>query len=325
MFARATIHMRPFTLAVAALALCRALAADAAAAESVKLRFAWPSGFASDVQVKVGYSNRTSAGFSDALLVGAYRMAAQSRGNRLLIGFDNPRLRTRSQDGRDPLTEFFLRAYVTRPNFSVERSGRFWAFTQADGYWRSVRADLDRFVASQAENSRGSMREIAEGGVAEELIQSETKLFWNFIAGLYGGLELKQGEPVQRKLRQAVFELGYASVPLLVQVAFTGFVSCLGAATADKCAQLDLSARLDDEAVSREVAARATSGLDLGGARIVVKGYSSERRIRLVTDPNTLIPHTWHQRTVSTAQVEVNGEPDVINQEEEVRLSFPRR
>lgn len=314
-----------FKLVIAALALCPALAAGAEGAESVKLRFAWPAGFASDVQVKVGYSNRTGAGLSDALLVGAYRVAAQSQGNRLLIGFDNPRLRTRSQGGRDPLTEFFLRAYVFRPNFSVERTGRFWAFTQAQGYWRMVRTDLDRFVAAQAENSRDSMREIAEGGVAEELIQSETKLFWNFIAGLYGGLELKQGEPVQRKLHQAIFELGYASIPLLVQVTFAGFVSCPGAAPAAKCAQLDLSARLDDEAISREVAARATSGVDLGGARIVIKGYSSQRRMRLVTDPNTLIPYTWHQRSVSTAQVEVNGEPDVINQEEEVRLSFLRR
>lgn len=295
-----------------------------AGADRVKLRFAWPAGFASGVRVKIAYSNRTSAHFSESALEGAFRLSARKRGGGFTVRFGDASFRTRSLGARDPLTEFFLRAYAAHPDMSVDGTGRLSEFDDIGGHIKALNARLERFVADQPPPEQSRMRDLAASGIARPLVQSESRIFWNLLVGLYAGLELEKGRPVERKLEQSVYELNNAVVPMFVRITFAGMAPCSDRTTSRKCVRIDVTTRLDSGAIAGEIKNQHARGLNVAGIKIVVRDYRATRRIRLLADPETLMPRDWRQKAFANARVTVNGKLDVIRQEEETSLTFRR-
>lgn len=292
--------------------------------DRIALRFGWPGGFASDVTVRVQYTNRTSAHFSESALDGSYRLSTRKQGGGFLVGFGKADFRTRSLGSRDPLTEFFLRAYAAHPDLSIDRTGGLTGFGDFGDHIKALNGRLERFVAGQPPQARTRMQNLAASGIARPLIRSEGRLFWNLLVGLYAGLELEKGKPVERKLEQAVYELNNTVVPMIAWITYSGMAPCPGRTKNRKCVRLDVSTWLDSNAVAREIKNQRATGINVAGIKVVVRDYSATRRIRLLADPETLIPREWRQKASANAQVTVNGKIDVIRQEEETSLSFRR-
>jgi hypothetical protein len=160
-------------------------------------------------------------------------------------------------------------------------------------------ADFRSALVALVENSitdekiREFIPRMVAGHASDEQLDGISKMRWGGIVGLWNGRTLRQGEVTHWAERLTVATAGEPTLVYQYQAEFVGRVACSAGESAMPCVELHLIAEV--AAPDRQAYAEQVQRSAKGGVRFEYPEMRVE--VRLVTDPDTLLPHRFHEST----------------------------
>jgi hypothetical protein len=180
------------------------------------------------------------------------------------------------------------------PTMAVSRDATFLR-VEAAGDFRSALIDLvtkNIGDAAQSEPLRGIVPRAIGQYASDNHLDGLASMRWGGIVGLWSGRTLTLGETTRWTETQIVPSAGQPTIRWQYQAEFVGRVPCSAGESIQRCVELGLIAEV--AAPDRQAYAEAVQR-SAKGARFE---YSEMRiELRLVTDPDTLLPYRFHQST----------------------------
>lgn len=114
------------------------------------------------------------------------------------------------------------------------------------------------------------------------------------MVGVWAGRTLRQGEVARWTEKQTAPIAGEPMLAFQYQAEFLGHVACSAGASAQTCVELHLIAEVSKEDL-RELADAVRSSLPAAAEGTGVEYPELRIELRLVTDPDTLLPYRYRQ------------------------------
>jgi len=239
---------------------------------------------------------------------------------------------------------------VHTENFQVETSGdEAWTASQAPSLLAQL-ADLapDSLISRRGEFSRvanmeafrehfdRTVRELSAGapesrlsGEVRKLLTSEAFLSaraqqeWNSIVGFWLGGELELGGEYSYSSEEPIAIFPGEKVLMHYSFSARRRLPCRREAKERDCVVLELVSRIDQGDAERLLAAVATK-LGLSGARNapIFRSLEIETFLRVVTEPDGLIPHSYNLTKTLRGNVSTAGEKQFLEQIDETDLLY---
>ncbi|MSR36150.1 MAG: hypothetical protein EXR95_05820 [Gemmatimonadetes bacterium] len=284
-------RMRAALLAtLLALAPARALTAQAAPADSVTFRFAWPVGTDARVRYTELHERRGDGGPSTRVEIeGELSMHVHEHRRGLVIEHLDP-LVGRFQSSPplaadDPHRIVYARLGTPTPHYVVSPEGALLAVDGAP----ALGAAIESLVGPAAAEP------LARELLNPALLLGSARERWNALVGMWVGTSLRVGEPVGAEAEETNPLLPSVVLPHVYQFQLVGMEPCGDAppASARMCARLEMMS-LPDPTQLEQTMNKAL--VDLGLPNLAFDGLAQHTQVSLLTDPATLMPY---QLTVS--------------------------
>lgn len=313
---------RLFSLAVAAIALAAApLRAQAPAADSVLLRFAWPVG----TEARVAYTQVIEReGDSDrpirVEIEGEYTLHVHQHPQGLLIEHLDP-LAIRLQasppfDPTDPRGAIYSRLGTPTPHYVVSPEGRLLG---VDGVPALAAAITAIFAPGSAQ--AGALDPLLRELLNEPLLAGTARERWNALVGMWLDASLKVGEVSGAEAEEANPLLPSVVLPYVYEFRLVGTEPCgaSGPAAAKRCARLQMLS-LPDPAQLAQVMSKAL--VDMGFPNLSFDGLAQHSQVTLLTDPETLLPYEVTMTKLVQGILKDGAQSRVFRRADETRLAY---
>jgi hypothetical protein len=306
-----------------------ALVAGTAPAETLTLRYAWSPGLHADVVYEATRS-RTLAGETDEQRIsGRYSMRTESAPAGLRVRFDDFEVHTReggpAGGPQVALQDFLQRAGSMLPDLLVSEEGRVVGVEGMDAVREKAQAGAGPVLAPLPADVRARVEAVLEQMFSPERLEAGARNQWQRDVEGWLGVEVESGRRYQQEGVGQVPALGNASVPVTLAYRMVGRTACESAAAREQCVILELTSELEPEgamAALRETFDRLAAQ---AGAEIRVESVELESTMRLVTDPDTLIPRSLHLERLSSVTVTRDGATQTSTQNERRNLEYRYR
>jgi hypothetical protein len=263
----------------------------------VRLTFAWPP----DLRLRVALEHREWRGREERRARYAHRVVVAPEGRWLRVS-----VRDAEAEGDTPGLELNLALNETLDQV-VAADG---SYVRTEGLERAL-----ELLGADDEESRATSRQALER-VAE--------LDWELLVGAWADRALRPGRPEPRAFPGAVPLL--PSVPALLDVEATlaGRVACEEGEAAAACVELVWRASPGPRARAAAVE-RLLGSREAGAPPLDVEGLQASAEARLVTEPDTLVPHRLTVREeLRLAVRQPGGDVEEVVDRSEDRYRFAR-
>jgi len=295
----------------------------AAAQETVSLSFAWPQDLRGSVDY-TAYRARESNGRSDEVAIsGRYDFVTSAVADGLLIRFENVETDVKSDGaGVEAMVKSFMtKAASTPPSYVVGRDGQFRRIEDVDVFRNAVLGGLDDAFADLPEQTRAQISQVMAGILTREQMEAGIVSDWNMFVGAWLEAELDQGDLYELQYEQPVPMLGNASIPMRTTFLFAGRTACDENDAGQGCVILEMKSFVDSDRLSAALEA-FLSRFPADGDKPKVEALRQDMTVRLVTEPDTLLPHRLDSRRYTETRMTMNGETSVGSQVEEKRFVY---
>jgi hypothetical protein len=263
----------------------------------VRLTFAWPP----DLRLRVALDHREWRGREERRARYAHRVVVAPEGRWLRVS-----VRDAEAEGDTPGLELNLALNETLDQV-VAADG---SYVRTEGLERAL-----ELLGADDEEARATSRQALER-VAE--------LDWELLVGAWADRALRPGRPEPRAFPGAVPLL--PSVPALLDVEATlaGRVACEEGEAAAACVELVWRASPGPRARAAAVE-RLLGSREAGAPPLDVEGLQASAEARLVTEPDTLVPHRLTVREeLRLAVRQPGGDVEEVVDRSEDRYRFAR-
>jgi len=294
-----------------------------AAQETVNLNFAWPQ----DLRGSVDYTAhraRESNGQSDQVAIsGRYDFVTSPVADGLLIRFENVETDVESDGaGLESMVKTFMtKAASTPPSYVVGRDGQFRRIEDLDAFRDAVLGGLDEAFADLPEQTRTQISQVMAGVLTREQMEVAIVSDWNMFVGAWLDAELDEGDLYELQYEQPVPMLGNAAIPMRTTFLFTGRAACDDRDTGQGCVVLEMKSFVDSDRLAAALEA-FLGQFPADGQRPKVEALRQDVSVRLVTEPDTLLPHRLDSRRYTETRITMNGATSVGSQVEEKRFVY---
>lgn len=301
-------------------------AGPATVLDSVTLNFAWPD----NLKAKISYFYRKSRRDGRAprimTVYGTYDAIVRPVKDGLRLSAENSNLRLKAE-GYPPGPQSKLRRFIARtagrqPAIVVDRSGQFVRLDNVKQYQEMIEDGLNKAFADSPAALRAKIANAVAPTLTEEQLQAVVISDWNRIVGAWLEAVLDIGDLYQLKFKRPVPVLGNASIALVTDIRFVKRAPCSARDRAAKCVELYMRTMADDKAVAKAIEKRTAALIGGGGPAVFVKTFNTSETIRLLTEPNTLIPHRMHSIKNTTMTVETEGKARTVEQVNELKVAY---
>jgi hypothetical protein len=293
------------------------------AKETVALAFGWPSG----LHAKVTFSARTTRtvnGRSDDLnLTGRYDFVTSAADDGLLIRFDNVETDVENA-GSGPqamVKKYMARATSMPPSYVVSPDGEFMRVEGLETFRDQILEGLDDAFAELPAAAREQLIQAITAVVSREQLEASMASEWGSYVGTWIGAELDQGDLYELSFDQPVPAFGNMEVPMRSTFLFKGRVACTGAEQARRCVELEMRTVIDPEGLAAAVEA-LMARLPGGRKAPRIQDMQQETVVRLISEPETLLPHLMESSTRTVTTMAVGGETQAASRTEQKRFVY---
>ena len=272
----------------ALLAPACSLSAQAAPADSVTLRFAWPVGTEARVRYTELHERQGDGGPPTRIEIeGELSMHVHEDQRGLLIEHLDPfvaRFQATPPLGPDdPQRLVYARLGTPTPHYVVSPEGSILAVEGAP----ALAAAISALVGPAAPQSGASLaRELLN----PPLLLGAARERWNALVGMWLGISLKVGEPLVAESEETNPLVPSVVLPHLYQFELAGMEPCGDTvpAAARTCARVEMTS-LPDPAQLAQIMNQAL--VDMGLPNLSFDGLAQHTQLSLLTDPETLLPY----------------------------------
>lgn len=298
----------------------------AVAADSITLTFGWPH----DLRGRAEFSDRREKGVGEnarvVRIVGSYSFETAPVADGIVISFGDPRVQIDGGDadaaGQAKLQEFLTRSMSIPPSFVVDRAGDYVRLEGIDAYREAQRSAFVDLLGDVPDASRQLVLRLFEATMSEQQLEAGIVESWYREVGGWIGAELDQGETYEATFTDTVPMLGNAEIPMRAEVRFLGRVPCADGATTSACADLEMVSSVDPDALA-QVLEDFVRGLSAGSeAAPRVETLKFDTTVRLVTEPDTLLPHRSQTKKVTSIVISQDGKSHSSGQIQETEYRY---
>lgn len=291
--------------------------------ETVALTFDWPSG----LRAKVTFSARTMRtvdGRSEDLnMTGRYDLVTSAAPDGLLIQSDNVDTDVENA-GSGP--QALVKAYMAKatsmpPSYVISPVGQFVRIEGLETFRARILEGIDDAFAEFPAAARDQVTQTLAALVTEEQLEFSLASDWNSYVGTWIGAELDEGDLYELTFNQPIPAFGNMEVPMRSTFLFKQRVSCDGTQSAKRCVELEMRTFVAPEGLAAAVEA-FLARLPAGQQVPRIQDLQQETVMRLISEPDTLLPHLMESATRTTLTVAVRGEIQASSRIEEKRFVY---
>jgi hypothetical protein len=310
-----------------ALTLCMAAslssAAPAGAKETVALTFGWPSGLHGEVTFSARTTRTVNGRSEDLDMAGRYKFVTSPAADGLLIQFDH--VETEIADvGSGPqamVKAYLAKATSTPPSYVVSSGGEFLRVEGIEAFRDGIFEGMEAAFAEFPAATREQVIQTIASVVSREQLEAGLASDWNSHVGTWIGAEMDQGDLYELTSSQAIPAFGNMEVPMRSTFLFKQRVSCNGGESTKRCVELEMRTFVDPEGLTAAVEA-FMARLPAGHEPPRIQDLQQETIVRLISEPDTLLPHLMESSRRTTTTVAVGDETQASSHIEEKRFVY---
>jgi hypothetical protein len=150
-------------------------------------------------------------------------------------------------------------------------------------------------MALRTESIREFVPRMVEQDTSDDRLLQLAALRWNGSVGLWYGQRLVQGQATYRTVMQTLPIAGQPTIPYQYRITFVGRAPCSAGETAQRCVELEMIAEVAESDLREATDALLHSRPDIEASGTRYEFPEMRTEIRLVTDPDTLLPYRYRQ------------------------------
>jgi hypothetical protein len=291
----------------------------------VVLRFDWPEGFQAEVVTK---RTRTRSGEdgSSRSATSRYTIRAWDDGSELRVGFSDFELEAQDLGALAPAAQTQLLAQLGDlvPDFVVTRSGEFVGIADFEVFRGRLDLVLDRALPEGVEPSAlPALTEVRRLLTSQEFLESRAAGQWNALVGTWLEGELEVGASYSYEERSPVPIFPDEEILTSYQFSAERLLPCPRSGEDRECVELELRSITDPTDAKRMIESllqRLTPAEVRAAAHFTE--FELENVIRLVTEPDGLIPHRHEETKTLRGTLSVGGQTQHVEQIDVTESSY---
>lgn len=303
-------------------ALMLAFAATACLAEEkIALTFAWPETLKATVHVDKSKVRSTTDQAPQRMSLGtSYEMLATRGGTGTLLRFGTVTLDAsqRSDIPQPVMAQLQEVLRMGMPSYKVSTEGSFAGVQDVEQYRDRIRELLMKEVPAASDpQARARMERVVDARLLNALAESE----WNSIVGAWMGATLEVGQEYELMTQQPLPIGRQQMVKTRMTFAIVRRLPCERAGVTLQCVEVEMTNVPEAGEFTKAVAdlARELSG---GKADGPVPTMEVSTEVRLVTEPDTLVPHAYTRTKRLRVQMQEAGKDQELVDLEESRVEY---
>ena len=288
--------------------------------DSVTLGFCWAPGMKADVTASATRT-RTNAPPRGGTI--RYTLEVSEQGEHLRVRLADPVADL--SGAKQPVSpeaqaQIDDRLDDLMPDYLVTREGKFAGLTDLADYQARMRAMIEKSVPPKAD--RAAVQKALDRATSEPVLNARVNQEWNVLVQAWVGSTLPIGVEQTRQVKLGA-PTGAPPVVVTHTYSATARVPCRRGGQDRQCVQLDLRSVPDSEAVKAQMgAALAAMGRT---ATTEVRSMSIDEHVRLVTETDCLIPHSFTRSRIQTITMLNKGKEESVERTDRSVVSYTFR
>ncbi|MGD2152766.1 MAG: hypothetical protein PVG79_05820 [Gemmatimonadales bacterium] len=303
------VRLRQTLCIPALLALPVTLPAQVDSKDVIVLSFDWPIG----LEGYVTHSReqiRDIHGEADTSAASiTYRFLVQSHPAGRMVSYDDFRIGGADLPPQGLSVESLTEQFGgLMPNLVVNDWGDIVAVKDIDRLVEMARTLVQPMFDSLPADAAGvgEFRELMDRLLTVEFFTSKAVEDWNALVGIWTEAELERGAVYEFEAEEPIPILPGRTIPYVYQLSLTSRTPCSKGSADSACVVLELASSPDPAGLEEFLDELAGDMFQaIAGAGVVWRRLDLENHIRLVTEPDGLVPH--HLRTTQTLSMEVEA------------------
>jgi hypothetical protein len=293
------------------------------AKETVALTFDWPSGLHGKVTFSARTMRTVNGRTEDLNMTGRYDLVTSAAPDGLLIQFDNVETEVENA-GSGP--QAMVKAYMAKatsmpPSYVVSPGGEFVRIEGLETFRSHILEGIDDAFAEFPAAAREQVIQTLGAVVTKEQLEFSLASDWNSYVGTWIGAELDEGDLYELTFNQPIPAFGNMEVPMRSTFLFKQRVPCNGTESAKRCVELEMRTFVDPEGLTAAVEA-FLARLPAGHEGPRIQDLQQETVVRLISEPDTLLPYLMESWRRTGTTVAVGDESQAASRIEEKRFVF---
>lgn len=204
------------------------------------------------------------------------------------------------------------------PDYVVSRDGEFIRVDNLTAYQKRVEAALVSNLPTSLQNQKDSILAMVKSGLTEKFLSAAATDDWNKTVGGWAGSSYVPGQTYRFSEQYYAPLLGEMPFTMDVSRRIAGFAPCT--ATEPQCVKLVLTATVAGDDFRSAMSAFLEKSV---GQPVNVKHVSVIRKVEIVAEPDTLIPHRTHSIKETTVIIEdSHGNARTSRETEDTRATY---
>jgi hypothetical protein len=297
--------------------------------ERVTLSFAWPAGLNATVHYSATKTHFSETQVRRQGLLGSYTLQTQSTPDGLRIHFDHVEVHPDGFTGT--ATEVRLQRFITElanamPSYLVDHAGAYVRLVGMADFQRNIHLAIEHFLSDLPRTQRKNIMRVADFLTSGRQLEANMVANWNQVVGAWTGVTLEQGRLYQSVRTDVVPALANIEVPVEAEIVYRGKVPCTARSTRRLCVQLDMQSSIASERLTVALEPLLRQWQQQHAAAVRLDQLEMNSTVRLVTEPDTLIPHRLKSSKTTLVKGWLGAQPLEANQieESEVRYEYRR-
>ena len=271
------------------------------------LVFSWPDGFKAEVIYTRKRTKEVSSLKKEQSLRGSYKLFASQHPQGLLISFTDLEIDLEgaetAQGTQALLQHFITKASSVMPNYVVNDRGELIRIEGLEELQKIILADMEQITAEYPQRVKKQLSGIVNKVISKEQLQANISTQWNRVVGQWAGRSFEMSEAYETKYTSPIPMLDNLEVPMKATYRYIGQVPCNDQDNMTLCVELEMKSYTDSERLRKAIEQFVK---EQGDSSVNINSLSIDYTVRLITEPQTLIPHRMKStkviRSYSTTQ-----------------------
>ena len=293
--------------------------------EIIKLNFAWPA----DKHMKVTYTFTTTNFRNDketeVVITGSniYSIKKHPKGLQVDISGSTVSSKfkgTEENPIQEKLQKFFVEMSNVSPSYIVDKNGKLIDVLKVDELRKTSMRMFDKLVADlpdlpKKEKISGVLKQL----YSKQRLLDSLNRYWSRDVTQWVGIELEQGEVYEAQVNDSIQFLGKnIEVPVNIHFILVGRSACNDKDQIYNCVELRVETEIDQEGTSRVLKSLFS---ELGQELPSNTNIQINTFLKLITEPETLLPHHVHS-IKSTFSTDQGSGKSILRKKEVQKLDY---